>query len=289
MKSVPAALQQRLERESSTVAYALHLQRPDGQVFGFTSASQSVVIGGITYDAQQGLDVSALSTSAGLSVDSAELRTLDDGTLFARADVLGGRWHGTRFLVFRYDWEAPEAGIEPMMAGVMGEVRLLREHVVAELRGLQQYLQQPLGSVSTRTCRARFADHPTPMPGNRCRLNAASYTSAGTVASVVSRQQFATTLTAADDYYAEGLLTWTSGANAGLRMKVSAYMQTGGAVTLMLPMPSDVAVGDAFNVVAGCRKRLQDCRDKFNNVHNFQGEPHRPTLDSLTSTPEVAA
>lgn len=289
MKSVPAALQQRLESQTTTIAYALRLQRPDGQVFGFTSAAQSVVIGGVTYDATQGLDVSALVVSAGLAVDSAELRTLDDGTLFSHADVLGGRWHGTRFVIFRYDWSDPAAGTEPMMAGVIGEVRLMREQVVAELRGLQQYLQQPLGSLSTRTCRARFADHPTPVPSNRCGLNAASYTHAGSVTAVVSRNQFSSTLTAVSDYFGEGLLTWTTGANAGLRMKVAAYAQSGGAVTLMLPMPSDIAPGDQFSVVAGCRKRLQDCRDKFSNVHNFQGEPHRPTLDSLTAAPEVSA
>jgi len=42
--------------------------------------------------------------------------------------------------------------------------------------------------------------------------------------------------------------------------------------------------------VAGCRKRLdEDCRLKFDNVLNFQGEPHRPTVDAITETPEPNA
>jgi hypothetical protein len=49
-------------------------------------------------------------------------------------------------------------------------------------------------------------------------------------------------------------------------------------------------VGDTYSVHAGCRKRLaEDCLAKFDNVLNFQGEPHRPTVDDLTASPEPNA
>jgi len=290
VKTFSSGYQQHLDGESTTLAFALRIERKDGQVFGFTSATASVTIDGEDYDATQGLDVSALVATSGLAVDNIELRTGDDGSLFTRADVLGGRWQNADFLIFRYNWaQDPVTDTEPLMAGVIGDVRLMRGEVVAEFRGLQQYLQQPLGSVSTRTCRARFADFPEPVPGNLCRLNASDYSVAGEVTDVISRGQFETDLSEADDYFGEGVLTWTTGSNAGLSSKIKAHEQSDGKIVLLTPMPTNVEVGDAFTALAGCRKRLADCRDKWNNVLNFQGEPHRPLIDELTRNPKVQA
>jgi hypothetical protein len=54
----------------------------------------------------------------------------------------------------------------------------------------------------------------------------------------------------------------------------------------MTPAIYTVQVGDTYSLVAGCRKRLdEDCAAKFGNELNFQGEPHRPTVDDIVSTP----
>ena len=293
MKTLPVALAAHYDTGATTTAYGLKVTRTDGDVFGFTSGMSSAVIDGVTYDATQGLDITGIVTSAGFAVDNLELTTLDDGSLFTTADVLGGRWQNAAFLIFRYNWANLANGTEPIIAGTIGNVTLRRGSIVAELRGLQQYLQQPIGNVTTRTCRARFADFPTPNQNNLCRLSASDYIDEGEVTAVTSRQVFeadiqGTTSEPPEDYYGEGVLTWTSGTNEGLRVKVKSYTAAG-VVGLMLPLPTDPQVGDTFEIVAGCRKRLtEDCRDKFNNVLNFQGEPHLPGIDALTAAPEVS-
>lgn len=288
MKALSSTLSDVYASGCLTVAHAMRITRTDAEVFGFTSHDVDVEIDGVTYSAAQGFDASQIVTSAGFAVDNLELRTVDDGTLFTRVDVLGGRWRNARFVVFRYNWESPEDGLEYLLAGTFGEVRLLSGQVVVELRGLQQYLQQALGNVTTRTCRARFADYPEPSVGNRCGLAASDYTEAGTVDTVASRAVFVSTDVANSstaDWYGEGVLTWTSGANDGLSQKVRSHAANG-TFTLSLPMPADIAEGDAFTVIAGCRKRLaEDCRDKFDNVLNFQGEPHVPGVDVITAPP----
>jgi hypothetical protein len=42
---------------------------------------------------------------------------------------------------------------------------------------------------------------------------------------------------------------------------------------LSLPMPNTMAVGDTFNIIAGCNKLKRTCIDKFNNIVNFRGFP----------------
>lgn len=289
MITLPSAYQAHLDGESMTLGYLLKITRTDGLVIGLTSASESVTLGGVLYDAAEGLSISSLASSAGLGVDNMELSSVDDGAIFTRAAVLGGLWQNAAFVLSRYNWASPGDGTEPLLAGTFGQVGLREGAVVAELRGLQQYLQQTVGNVTTRTCRARFADYPTPNANNRCTLTAATYITSSTVSAVTSKQVFTAaalwTARPTADYYGEGLLTWTSGPNAGMSVKVKTYVSAG-VITLMQQAIDTIGVGDTFTIIAGCRKRAaEDCKTKFGNILNFQGEPHLPGIDALTADP----
>lgn len=286
-KTVPAGLQARYDSGAHLLAFALKLTRTDGAVYGFTSADVDATIGGVPYVSAPGLDVLSWTTSAGLAVDNTEITVLADDAIITRADILAGRWNNAAFALVRYDPQDVAGGVEPIGAGFLGELRPRQGAYVAELRGLQQYLQQPVGSPSTKTCRYRLGS--TAMPEGLCKVTLASYTVTGTLTGVTSNQVFTDSARAeAADYFGEGILTWTGGLNNGLRAKVKTHA-TGGVFTLSLPMIYTVQVGDTYSVHAGCRKRFdEDCVSKFSNGLNFGGEPHRPTLDSLTASPEVA-
>ena len=275
MKTLPTALAAHYASGTTTLADLLKITRKDGQVFAFTSASTDVTISGQLYTSAQGLDISSLEVTAGLAVDNLELTTLDDGTIFSRVEVLAGVWRNADFIISRYNWANPTDGVEVRMVGTVGEVHLKRGSITAELRGLQQYLQQPIGSVTSKTCRARLGDA-------LCRVVLTGYTFTGSVTASASQQVFTdSTKAQAADYFAEGIVTFTNGVNAGLSQKVKTF--TGGVFTLALPMLQAIAVGTTYSVVAGCRKRLEDCSTKFNNVLNFQGEPHLPGVDQITA------
>jgi uncharacterized phage protein (TIGR02218 family) len=290
--TIPALLQANIDSQAATLGHLLRVTRTDGTVFGFTSAGDDVTIGGTLYSASQGLAISSIATSAGLAVDNLELTTIDDGTLFTRAQVLGGIWQNAAFALFRYNWASPSDGIEPLLAGTLGKVGLRDGSVVAELRGLQQYLQQTVGNVTTRTCRARFADYPTANGNNLCRLAVAAYKRTGTVSAVTSRQVFTAaalwTAVPTADYYGEGYFKWLTGANQYMATKVKTYVASG-VITLMLPAVDNIVIGDTFEIVAGCRKRFtEDCKTKFSNALNFQGEPHLPGIDKLTALADAS-
>lgn len=290
MKAIPSALQAHYASGATTLADALRITRTDGRVFAYTSGSVDATIAGVLYSAAQGLNISGIATSVGLGVDNLELTTLDDGTLFTVADVRAGAWQNASFVILRYNWASLTDGVEYLLSGTIGNVTLKLGSIVAELRGLQQYLQQPVGNVTSMTCRARLADQPAQAGNNRCGLVAASLTDTLTVTAVADRRTFTATGTArAADWYTEGIATWSAGANVGLKAKIKAY--SGAQVfELVTAMQRDIAVGDTLTALAGCRKRLaEDCLAKFNNAINFQGEPHMPGMDALTQTPATSA
>ena len=284
MKTVPAHIATQRQAGSATLAHGLRITRRDGLIYGFTSAVETAFIGGVRYDAAQGLDVSQVVWNAGLGVDNLELTTLDAGSLFTRTEIFGGIWQNAKFLIFEYDYTQPTDGIDALTAGTIGNVTLSYGKITVELRGLQQYLQQPVGEVTSKTCRARLGD-------GACRVNLTPFTFTSSVSAVTSRAVFTSSNLASQeneaDYFGEGLLTFTSGDCRGITQKVRTYT-TAGVITLAIAMPANIQTGDTFSVIAGCRKRLQDCRDKFSNVLNFQGEPDIQGPDSLTAPPSEA-
>lgn len=279
-KTLPSALLTNYASGAPTVAFGLRITRTDTTVFGWTSTDVDATISSVVYRAAPGLDVASWVSSAGFAVDNTEITVLPDDTVITRADILAGRWNNAAFYLFRYNWKSPGDGVEPIGSGFLGQLNPRGGAYVAELRDLKQYLQQPVGAASTKTCRARLGD---PL----CGVDLAPWTFTGTITSVTSKQVFTdTSRTEADDYFGEGILTWTGGLNTGLSQKVKTYASD--TFTLSLPMIFNVQVGDTYSVIAGCRKRLdEDCATKFGNELNFQGEPHRPTVDELTSAPEV--
>lgn len=290
MKIIPAGLAAHYASGCTTTAVALRITRTDGQVVTFTSADVDAIFDGVLYSPDNALAVSSITTTSGLAVDNLEMATVDGDAIFTAADILAGVWQSAAFLLFRYNWERTADGVEPLLAGVVGNVRRERGATVTELRGLQQYLQQPVGSATSKTCRARFCDHPSQAGRNRCGLAVADWTDSLTVTAAAGRRGFTATGAARGaDWYAEGIVTWSTGANAGRRGKVKAYSGAA-AFELVEDAPHAIAVGDTLIAVAGCHGRLaEDCRDRFDNVINFQAEPHLPGMDALLTTPDPAA
>jgi hypothetical protein len=80
-------------------------------------------------------------------------------------------------------------------------------------------------------------------------------------------------------YFDYGVLTWTSGNNNGLKQEVKQYLP--GQITLVLPMPYAIQVGDHYSMHAGCDRVYATCRDRFSNYLNFRGEYKLPGTDKL--------
>lgn len=283
MRTQPAALATHIGTRDTTVADALKITRTDGQVFAFTSNDVDDLVNGVTYLANPGLNLTDIAISAGAGVGNLELRTLHDGTLFTLVDIFGGLWRNAPFQVFRYNFESIADGIDTLLVGTLGEFELRDNELVVELRDLRQYLQQPVGEVSSKTCRARLGDA-------RCRKDLTAFTKTGTLTHVTSNQIFRDASRGEDsDFFGEGEIEFTSGANDGLRAKIKSFAvgsPPDGTFTLALPMIGTVSAGDTYIAIAGCRKRLEeDCLGKFDNVLNFQGEPHRRGLNNVIQRP----
>lgn len=109
-----------------------------------------------------------------------------------------------------------------------------------------------------------------------CTLTKSSYATSGTVTGGAGTTGCNTSLTAADGYYTQGQIAFTSGANAGLSRAVATYVNASGAMTFAFPLPYAPAAGDAFTAYAGCDLTMATCKSRFNNLIHFRGQPFTP-------------
>jgi len=268
---------------STTRAWCWKVTRADAQVFGFTSVDVDLVIDGVTYAAATGITPSAIDAKADTSVSNMEVAGMLDSAAITEADLLAGVWDGAAVEIFEVNYADLSQGAMALASGTIGNVTAGRVAFQAELRGLMQALQQPIGRVFSAACAANLGD-------TECKVVLAGYTVAGTVTAVASARAFtASALGQAADYFGAGLVNWVTGANAGRSMEVRDFA-SGGIFTLVLPMPIDIQVGDTFEAVAGCRKRaITDCKDKFSNIVNFRGHPYVPGNDKVLGNAALAS
>jgi len=279
MRTLSPALAAHLAGDALTLATCVRLTRRDGARFGFTTASDALLVGGLLYQPAQGLNSSQFQAATGTGVDNLDMRGLLTSDAITETDIRAGRYDGAELLAFVVNWADLTMGAMILARGSVGEVTVQAGQFVAEFRSLSQKLAQQVGDVTSAVCNVRD------LGDARCKLPMGGYRFAVTVASVPDLR----TLTFAGrpeegQWFRYGKLTPLAGLNAGLVMGISAHARAAGDVavlTLREPFPFDVAAGDAMTLETGCDRTWDSCRLKFHNAVNFRGLPFIPGNNTL--------
>lgn len=114
----------------------------------------------------------------------------------------------------------------------------------------------------------------------------------GVITGVTSRETFTISLTDSTDtpagWFDDGFLKFESGTNSGRGLEVKTWNGTSG-IEMHLPFGYLPEVGDLISIYPGCHKRVADCRDKFDNLHNMRAEPYLPGQDQALAYPDAKA
>lgn len=254
--------------------HCVKITRQDGVVIGMTELDKDVVFGGVTYKAANAYTGTNVDKTSSLSVNNGNLQGLLIEDISA-ADLRDGFFDFATMEGFIYDFDAGTK-VKDLGKGYLGNVTLTDTGYTAEYRSLEQVMQQPIGRKVLPTCDAKLGD-------DRCGVNLASFTVTGSVTTATNQTTFTdSSRTEADGYFNFGLLTFTSGLNAGLSREVKTFASD--VFTLLLAFPYEIAVTDEYEVYAGCDKRKTTCINKFNNVINFRGIDTVPGQDYLNVT-----
>lgn len=316
-----------------------------GATVYLTDHVRDVVIGANTYKTDSGYEFSGLALEDNMSPGVLDLSGVANIAGIDMDEIVAGVFDGARVYAFATTWNAPTVDEEPLGVAILGKTKLDDDRYTIEMMMLIDALNQTVGETYTANCQKEFGG--TGFAG--CQVALGPITVTGTLTDVTSNSVFRDSArTEAPDYFGEGTITFTTGANAGLKpIKIkshvgsnsaaitaitkaasavatvgthtfvygdivlfsgvvgmteingltgavtatdattitvninstafSTYVSGGtaallnGGLTVHEAFHYPVAVGDAYTLVPGCRRRLEDCRDKWNNVINFGG------------------
>jgi uncharacterized phage protein (TIGR02218 family) len=212
----------------------------------------------------RGLEVSTMDLTLSTG-DTAQLLGID-ASLAAHNGALD--WAQVRVeRIFMPTWGDTSLGavilFEGGVAGVTPGATTIAVHVNSDLQKLQVQMPPHLFMPS---CANTFCDA-------ACGLNLATLTVSKTVAAGSTPSSLQGASGQADGYYANGVVSFTSGANAGSRRAVTSYVA--GVLTLAIPLQAAPATGDAFTVSPNCGRTKAGCA-LFANSTRFSGCPYIP-------------
>ena len=213
MKTIPPALQAKLDSGVTTLCRCWVISATDGVVQGFTDHDEDVVLDGVTCRAGTGLsgseaDAKARPGGRGLGdFRRAGRRPLNE------ADLAAGRYDAAPSKLWLVDWSEPELRVL-LAKGALGEVRREGAAFTAELRGLSESARAGYRAALHRDLFGRSRRRALHDRSHRCRVSRQR---------ACARAQCNVGLHGAggldgfaDGWFTAGKLTFTSGANAGL-------------------------------------------------------------------------
>ena len=259
------------------------LVRRDGEIILGTECDRNIEIttaalAGV-YRAHAAITGSDIRSNSDMSVDNLEVRgalidsttgdtsetsSTSDLTLLdlSAADIEAGMFDNAECTTFLVNSSNPDLYQHIQRTGWLGNVQRTAEgEYTTELRGLTQALSQGIVRTYSIGCDAELGD-------SRCKVDMTAFTFPRTVTAVTSRRVFSidSPFGVLGHMIPGGKVAWNSGLNEGRVMEIKEYSAL--QITLYLPMPEDIDVGDTLNVLTGCNKSQSMCIDDYDNILN---------------------
>ncbi|SIO11062.1 phage conserved hypothetical protein BR0599 [Rhodovulum sp. ES.010] len=281
--AIPEAFQSHLTGGATTLTRAWAITRRDGVVLGFTDHDCDLAFEGITFRAETGMSAKALSQTTGLSVDNSAAVGALSSEAISEDDVAAGHYDGAHLRIWLVNWTDVAQRVA-LFDGSLDEITRSAGAFEAELRGQAEVLNQPQGRVYQAPCGAVLGDAACGFDTSQPGFSADLVPDAVESRRIFRFEELAGLQTR---WFEHGRLEVLSGPAAGLSGTIKSDREENGVriVELWSSIRGPLSAGDTVRLVAGCDRRPDTCRWKFNNFENFRGFPHIPGEDWLMTYP----
>lgn len=268
------SLESHLESGTTTICYCWVIRRRDGVVIGLTDHDGEVTAGGVVCNATTGITTTKFEQSLGMLDDTLEISGVLDDDRITEADIRAGIYDEAEVDLYMVNW-VNNAEFEHISNGRFGSLMDIEGGgFVTEFRSMTHRLGQQEGKTFQRNCQ-------TELGSPECGIDLTSPTYRGdfNVTSFDDQTIILDDIGSFDDgWFDLGKI---------LIGDAEFWIQTQVGTTLKLwQRPQiDIQPGQTVTVIAGCKRDLETCRSKFDNIEQFRGFPYIPGNDRVTSYP----
>ena len=245
----------------------------------------------VLYRSEYGTELTDYDTTTTLTPSVMELQGVLGEFGITRERLLREEFNGAKGYVFATSWLEPIENDEPVGVFLIGKTKITDDTFSLEMNHILDALNLTPELSYTENCLNTFCDdnleNNYTLPLSWCKLNSDDFVVTGVITTSPGNGIFFSDdlVSFDDDWFGEGLVRFNivDGGYITKPFEVLEFESTDGKFVLaQIPLYS-LPAGTEFTIRAGCRKRLIDCRDKFDNVlgqageGGFLGFPNIPT------------
>lgn len=268
------------------LADAWTFELPNGTTYRWSGLDAPITLGTRTFEVGPGIKRNSIKWRVGITTDTLSATITDNvGTLINGTPLMAfiaargfDNAAVTLERVFYRSGETTPTGALIWFVGDVDDGEIDRYQATLTIASFTRRLEVSVpNGVYQTLCLNRVFDP-------RCGLNAASWTASGaaTGATNTAQNSFPHNLNSTTypaGWGTLGLITMTSGANAGVQRTCKLHSTS--ALQSLQPWPAPVAPGDTFTLRAGCDRLRGTCQSKFANLNRFRGTPFVPVPETV--------
>jgi uncharacterized phage protein (TIGR02218 family) len=254
----------------SSLAFIAFIKNANNNLFCFTTSDKPIIYKDTQAQNAMRFDsvLNALATSRNGSIEIALININPNIDLF----------NSTVEIVLFNDIKAEKFSI--IFSGFISNKTNEPDSCTLNIVPLTTKLNYNVGEFFSEFCRAELGD-------SRCRVDLSGHKEMGTITRTISNRIIQMSPNdRGPEFFANGVVHFISGANKGFYSRI--MHQDHETIYLLNIPPSTPAEGDEISLTPGCDKGFLTCKNKFQNIINFRGEPfiNGVVLKSITEPVE---
>jgi uncharacterized phage protein (TIGR02218 family) len=285
MRNVSAALRILIDQEGTNLCRLWTITLVNGETLRFTDLNSNVLRSALVYYANPGITVSAIQTELNGGPSDASINVTLNPLFLTKEMARRGSLDRATVDIIAIDYLNPLVGSIPLFNGIVREVGVFDNGACSlDVGGNLAKFDRGLLEYYSETCRNVFGDAD-------CGIDVEALGKDFTVVAVDTRGGWfeAFELDEADRFWNFGTAKFETGNSTGQTYEIGRFVQNlddgTGRAHFLLKTRFRVEIGDTGRIYPGCTKWLKlDCKDRFDNVGNFRGEPFVPNLSFTTSS-----
>lgn len=257
------------------IAVCWRIKLSNDKLLYFTDADQKLIYKGEVYVCGSYFTPNSIISSNELGQDSFSISGIIDGEYITQESLIAGDLSEGYIEIFLINLDDLLAERVILKTGWLGEIKYDPQSFTAEITSIGGRANNVIGKCYSSSCKVEFAS-------KYCGKNVADYSYDGVVMGLAEVNSFVDSAREEPDgYFSQGSLLFTSGKNYGRKYNVKESRE--GKISLDFIIDLKIAIGDEYQVIAGCDKAINTCINKFNNAINFRGEPYIPSRHKLVA------
>lgn len=217
---------------------------------------------------------SEYSYSSDGSVQKLDITGLAQEGYFDKKLIMNNFYEGAEIFISLCNYKDLSIGQVKISRGFIGNFEIdSNGKFTCEYRGFSQKMNNSTAKLYSYDCRAKLFD-------GQCKVKESNYIEISSITKKVDSLTFQiNSLHNEPEYYIGGKIIFTSGRAKQLSSQIRVARRISEQVIeveIMKPMSITPEKNDSLNIRPGCDKKLSTCKNKFNNVENFRGEPYVP-------------